>query len=240
MLASGSATNVFNHCTPLLDASDDLHAVLRSPLSYHGTPPHLRARARRNRHISSSMKSQDEMLVRFWVDGAQRKDPSESMWDKLKRTVTRPLIVEPINHPVAPKQQQQHEQVPSQPKQLNSETLGWRDWLKSGFAAIWPSSGSSRGAAAVRSSSSTYPAKPPLGMYDSGEVSAALIRVADGSFQLKQLVVDFKEPGKPSWRITVVNKSDAQVKHDFDASQSSAGTWAGTINKWTGLNLSTN
>lgn len=41
-------------------------------------------------------------------------------------------------------------------------------------------------------------------------------QASDGSFQLKTLVVDFREPGKHPWRVNVVNKSDAQVIQDHE------------------------
>lgn len=247
VLASGSATSVFNHCTPILQASDELHSILRSPLTFHGTPPHLRTR--RNHHIASTLAQRpdgtQEMRVKFWVDGAAKSDPSEGIWDKAKRTVFRPIIVEPINHP-APQQQQQSLASAAERKQ-ESKNMSWGDWFRSGFAAIIPSSASGPGAALKSSSSSSYPAKPQLGAYETGEVSAALLRVclspfpsfdswimgqdadshaqvADGSFQLKTLVVDFREPGKHPWRVNVVSKSDQQVIDDYEAQKKSSWT----------------
>lgn len=184
VLASGSATSVFNHCTPLLQASDELHSVLRSPLTFHGTPPQLRTR--RNHHIASTLVQRpdgtQEMRVKFWVDGAAKSDPSESLWEKAKRTVFRPIIVEPINHPAPPQAQAEQQQLAAaaekRRKQQQDQTkMTWGDWFKSGFAAIIPTSNAGPGGALKTSSSSGYPMKPQLGAYETGEVSAALIRV---------------------------------------------------------------
>lgn len=126
------------------------------------------------------------MLVKFWVDGTPKSDPSEGVWEKVKRTVFRPLIVEPINQPAAnfqPSQAERQAELKAEKKKQDAWTKNkqtWGEWFGSGFSAIWPVGGLSAGrggSGPLRSSSSSYPVKPAFGSYESGEATALLVRV---------------------------------------------------------------
>lgn len=227
LLAPSSGTNLMNMTIKLLEESDELKKVLKSPIRFHTTPIQFTGgnsiTPKRTSGIPQSIQRKNGTLeLRFWVE-SHKPSYIEGDWRSLKwwKGWIGPLMTSEVSHhqPGSSPDENSSESNPNarhlrlSPQSAVDDSAGWWPGL---LKSVMPNTFGLRQSSTAAGDQRTSWSQRFFSSHDSfehGEVIAELIKESDGQWKYKSLIIDFPDSQNVAYRLNLSKELRRKQNH---------------------------